>query len=343
MIFNLEAGEVKTLPIANSKYPEDITVKAGTNAVFSAVIEKDGIPTEYTYQWYVNDSLVSGATNAVYTRTTSSDKGVYSVYCEITNKAGVVKTRTATLQVNALPKLDSAKPANVTCDIGKSITLEAAISEHGYPKTYTYQWYKNGSKISGANSNKYTFAPSSVGSTTFYCAVTNIAGTVNSRTATVKQIMYLYKAGNECTANTGGWKSTGLYMAKDDMYIPASDPTKNSTNMVFIARSTAAGKFNGLYTAKKINLSNCSVLKAEVTVNSLDYDGMPRWYIRALTGMNYYTDAAGGVSAPQSTGAATISWKVSALDSSYYITMMSGFTSEENEKAQTTVHNVWLE
>ena len=80
MIFNLQAGEVKTLPILSDKYPENITVKQGENAVFSAVIDEDGIPTEYTYQWYVNDSIVSDATTAVYTRKTDGDNGAYNVY-----------------------------------------------------------------------------------------------------------------------------------------------------------------------------------------------------------------------------------------------------------------------
>jgi hypothetical protein len=190
MIFNLEAGEVKTLPIASNMYPEDITVKAGENAVFSAVIDKDGIPTEYKYEWYVNNSLVSGETSSVYTRKTGSDNGVYTVYCEITNKAGTVKTRTAKLTVNALPKLDSAKPANVSCYVGDSKTFEVAIATHGYPKQYTYQWYKNGSKISGATSPTYSFAPTDVGTTTLYCEVTNSAGTVKSRTATVTCTRY---------------------------------------------------------------------------------------------------------------------------------------------------------
>lgn len=193
MIFNLQAGEVKTLPVVSNKYPEDITVKAGENAVFSAVIEKDGVPTVYTYQWYVNNSLVKDATTAVYTRKTDSDNGVYSVYCEITNKAGVAKTRTATLTVNALPKLDSTKPENASCYLGESKTLEVVISEHGYPKEYTYQWYQNGSAISGATSPSYAYKPTSDGTHTLHCEVKNSAGTVTSRKAsiTVKNVLTL--------------------------------------------------------------------------------------------------------------------------------------------------------
>ena len=128
MIFNLEAGEVKTLPIVSDKYPEDITVKAGENTVFSAVIDKDGIPTEYTYKWYVNNSLVADVTTAVYTRKTDTDNGVYTVYCEITNKAGSVKTRTATLTVNALPKIDTSSVVDASFSLGDSKTYTVNIT-----------------------------------------------------------------------------------------------------------------------------------------------------------------------------------------------------------------------
>ena len=55
----------------------------------------------------------------------------------------------------------------------------------GQNNSYTYQWYKNGSIVSGATSSSYTFTPSAIGTTTLYCEVTNNAGTVTSRTATI--------------------------------------------------------------------------------------------------------------------------------------------------------------
>lgn len=207
MIFNVSTGEVKTLPIASDKFPEDITVKAGENAVFSAVIEKDGVPTEYTYKWYVDNSLVSDATTAVYTRKTDSDIGVYTVYCEITNKAGFVKTRSATLTVNKLPKLDSTKPENSTVYTGVKKTFNVNISEHGYPRNYTYQWYANGSKISGANGPSYDFTPTKTGTTNLYCTVTNDAGTVTSRTSTITTYYLVF----DRTAQSFSSISNGLH------------------------------------------------------------------------------------------------------------------------------------
>lgn len=272
MIFNLQAGEVKTLPIVSDKYPEDITVKAEENAVFSAVIEKDGIPTEYTYKWYVNDSLVADVTTSSYTRKTDADRGVYSVYCEITNKAGSVKTRTATLTVNALPKLDSDKPENVTANLGSSKTLSVSITEHGYPESYTYQWYKNGAKISGATSPSYTFTPTTIGSTKFYCEVTNIAGTATTRTATVTASTgYLYQSGSLNTTLIGGM-SLVIITGSDDIF----DININKTNIYMYKGGKGDGgpKYSGVYfTNKAIDLTNVK----KITINVTSHGGDTYW------------------------------------------------------------------
>ncbi len=332
MIFNLEAGEVKTLPITSEKYPEDVTVKVGENAVFSAVIEKDGVPTEYTYQWYVNDSLVSGETNAVYTRKTDSDNGVYNVYCEITNKAGVAKTRTATLVVNALPKLDSAKPANGKCEVGKSITLEVAISEHGYPKEYTYQWYKNGSKISGANSSKYAFAPSGVGATTLYCEVTNSAGTVKSRTATITPRLYLYKSGNQCTSVSGGWSDAGYSFEESG---DASGGSVESTHLLAVHGSSDDGAYNGcIGTQKTIKLTDAKTL----FVDGVTTQAYASSSVYVTTRKSLLISAAAAKKYLPETRS-TINIDVSKVTGSHYIC----FGASRSAKATSKVYNMWLE
>ena len=88
------------------------------------------------------------------------------------------------------PVLASNYPANKEVVIHNSVSSEIIISEAGDPASYTYQWYKNGQLVSGATSTSYTFTPTTVGSTTLYCKVTNSAGTVTTRTATITSIGY---------------------------------------------------------------------------------------------------------------------------------------------------------
>lgn len=205
MIFNIEIGMKHTTPTLKAEYPADVTA-SGNSASFTIFVDDEGFPKDYALQWFVNGEAVEGATEATYVRDTSGDKGVLSVWCEVTNKAGTTTSRRATLTVNKTPVLNGSYPANASVTVNSSTTLKVTVSEDGYPNSYTYQWYKNGTAISGATGSTYTFTPTTVGTSTLYCKVTNAAGTVTSRTATITaSALYLYKNGDECTSITGGW------------------------------------------------------------------------------------------------------------------------------------------
>lgn len=205
MIFDLTAnsGKPKKLPVLDAGYPQDVSktiIKGNTaTATFAAVISEHGYPTEYSYQWYVDGTAVSGATGPTFTLSKApTATTTYSVYCIVTNKAGAVQSRTAsvTVTVQYTPTLNASYPANATVTIQNSVTCKVAISTAGNPASYTYQWYKNGTAVSGATSASYTFTPTAVGTTTVYCKVTNSAGTVTSRTATITaEPFYLIKNG----------------------------------------------------------------------------------------------------------------------------------------------------
>ena len=99
-------GEAYELPVLNSAYPANVTVvvEANASASFNVQIATPGKPAEYTYQWYLNGAKISGATNAGYTKTGLTAAGTHTLYCVVTNKAGTVTSRVATLTVK------SAKP-----------------------------------------------------------------------------------------------------------------------------------------------------------------------------------------------------------------------------------------
>ena len=205
-------GENYKLPILNGNFPQDVTATVikgkTTSATFSAVISEHGNPDVYTYQWYVNGKAVEGATSASYTKDDLTGTATYTVYCEVTNKKGSISTRTATLEVmeKYTPTLDTGYPKNESVTIHNSVTSKVEISAEGNPASYTYQWFKNGVLVDGATSPSYTFTPTAVKNTTLYCEVTNEAGTVTSRTATITaKPLYLYNSGDENTALTGGW------------------------------------------------------------------------------------------------------------------------------------------
>lgn len=212
MLFDMSASSnSRKIMQLNPEYPKDVTMKSTDGAaVFKTEIAKHGRPDEYTYQWYVNGSAVAGATGATYVRNVSGDKGVHTVWCEVSNKAGTVRTRNATLTVERLPVLDSAYPADVSVTIGRSATFSVTITDDGYPDNYTYQWYVNNNAVSGATGSSYTHRRTieSVGTDLIYCAVSNAVGTVHSRTAYYTATAeYVFSDGIFHNGVTYGWQS----------------------------------------------------------------------------------------------------------------------------------------
>lgn len=114
------------------------------------------------------------------------------------------------------PVLNPSYPANATVFIGTSATFKAEISEDGMPAAYTYQWYVNGSAVSGATTPSYTRSCPAIGTFTVYCEVTNKAGTVVSRVATLTVKSYLPQ-----------FTYTGSYKLADDSNGAATDATVN--------------------------------------------------------------------------------------------------------------------
>lgn len=94
-------GSVYKVPVLNASYPQDVTVVASANgsAVFSVQIAEPGNPAEYTYKWYLSGNVISGATGSSVSIGNLTSAHTTTVYCEVTNKAGTVTSRVATLTV----------------------------------------------------------------------------------------------------------------------------------------------------------------------------------------------------------------------------------------------------
>lgn len=137
-----------------------------------------------SYQWSRNGAPLSEATNPTYTTPTSDAvAGTTNRYrLLVTSPCG---TRVAKLFiVYVIEPLSITLSSTQTCP-GTAVTLNPVVS--GGVTPYTYQWYKNNTLISGANSATYTTlsADSVAGSSTMYKVVVTDARsqTVNKMAA----------------------------------------------------------------------------------------------------------------------------------------------------------------
>ena len=114
-------------------------------------------------------------------------------------------------QTKKLPVLNPSYPANVTNWQGEQATFKVEIFTPGVPAEYTYQWYRDGAKWTGATKATVSWSSAAVGSHSIYCVVTNKAGEVTSRVATLTvknpNMTYTYSGTSEkIDDGSGNWR-----------------------------------------------------------------------------------------------------------------------------------------
>jgi hypothetical protein len=163
--------------------PTSATLDVGQSQTFTS--STSGGTSPFTYQWYLDSSAVSGATSS-YWICSPLEPGSHTVCVKVTDCASTPATapsNTASVVVNSAPSVIIA-PASSTMDIGQSEQFTS--STYGGTSPCSYEWYLNGTLISGITSSSYTFTPSSRGHYNFYCNVTDSANVrAQSNTATV--------------------------------------------------------------------------------------------------------------------------------------------------------------
>ncbi|HEU5080685.1 MAG TPA: DUF4082 domain-containing protein [Opitutaceae bacterium] len=159
-----------------------VSATAGQSATFA--VAADGT-APFTYQWYKNNTAISGATAASYTiaALTTADAGNYTAV--VKNSAGSTTSDVAALSVAAAMIAPSitTQPSSVSVTAGKAASFSVTASGSA---TLKYQWQKNGASISGANSATYSIASAaSADAGTYTVVVSNSAGSTTSKAATL--------------------------------------------------------------------------------------------------------------------------------------------------------------
>ena len=190
-------GELKII-----QQPSDVTVVSGKTAEFK--VEATGGESPLTYSWKDQSGTEVG-TDATLTINGATANNTYT--CTVTSTDGQTVTSN-TVKLTVLDQLTVTAPESVTVAEGNTATFSVTAS--GGAGNYSYQWYKDGTAIRGANSNSYTTsaATSSMNGSKYYCQVTDSAGTsysqtVNSSEATLTVVTKLSVTISQ-TAGTNG-------------------------------------------------------------------------------------------------------------------------------------------
>lgn len=212
------------------------------------------------------------------------------------------------------PVLNASLPSDISCEFDASVTLRVEIETAGTPNTYTYQWYKDGAIIDGATGTTCTISPGKIGSVSVYCVVTNDAGAVTSRTATI-------------TGTTTYFFNAGKFNSR---LCPNGISIENS-NYTYINGSTLhMSNKSDIITVDKINFTKFTTIKATVSKHH-----------NAWIKINIINDSGSVVSTASSHNGAqgsnsTVSLNVSNINTSYYLQI----TEHSNYAYTDIAHNI---
>jgi hypothetical protein len=151
--------------------PTSTTLDMGQSQMFTSSVS--GGMSPFSYQWYLNGALITGATGATWVFTPSSF-GSYTIYLNVTDGLRTQATsNNVPIFVNRALSV-SISLTSATLDVGQSQTFTSTVQ--GGMSPIAYQWYLNGAPVPSATGTAWTFRPTSGGSYTVYANVTDSLG-----------------------------------------------------------------------------------------------------------------------------------------------------------------------
>jgi NHL repeat len=163
--------------------PASLTVSDGSSAAMTVVAAGTD---PLSYQWSRGNAPIDGATAATYTLAAAAlaDNGA-TFTVTVTNSAGSAVSTPATLSVSAVaPSITDTAARSIAVTENQSAALAVAASGS---TTLNYQWFKNGSAVSGATSANFDTGPVPLtdNGAVYYAVVTNSAGTATGPNLTL--------------------------------------------------------------------------------------------------------------------------------------------------------------
>jgi gliding motility-associated-like protein len=149
-----------------------------------------------TYQWNNTSGPIAGATNQAYLPQTFTTIGQFLYTVTITlsgSGCDALTTQNALIDIVADPVVSIQPVSAAYCQNGSPVTPLSVVATGGLG-SYIYQWYSNtsnsnsgGTLIPGATSSTYTPSVAAIGTTHYYCSITQtgLNCNVTSNTASI--------------------------------------------------------------------------------------------------------------------------------------------------------------
>ena len=174
-------GRAQVDALAITAQPVAQTVTAGSAVVLSVAATG---PSPLSYQWALNGTAIPGAVNSDYTLASASSANAGSYTVTVTGGGQSVTSAAAVLSLQtSTPVTITTEPASQSVSAGASVTFSVVATG---PSPLTYQWFLNGTAISGAVSASYTIASATAASAGSYTVtVTGGSESATSSAATL--------------------------------------------------------------------------------------------------------------------------------------------------------------
>jgi len=145
------------------------TAKSGQSltADITGLSDVDGLG-EFSYQWQRNNTEITGATVNSYTLTDADAGAMISISVSYTDGQGTAESISSD-SVGPVETTNTAPQGSVsisgTVEVGETLSASHSLSDEDGLGDISYQWYSNGTAISGATASTYLLSASDLGAT----------------------------------------------------------------------------------------------------------------------------------------------------------------------------------
>jgi hypothetical protein len=298
-----------------SSFGNQTQFNEGNTVQFSSSISQG---TNITYQWYRNNSIISGATSSTYNFAISGfNTGTYKV--RATNGGGFDDSNE--IAISIIPPIVNISSTQYIYNNGNAVQLTSSLSQGA---NATYQWYGPAGLINGATSSNYVFTMSASTYGNYYVRATNAGGFDDSNVVTMYMNPIITVDPNNQTSSAGStasfsvsaagsptlsyqWYKNGglIFGATSNSYTTptltssdnqstyycivsssvsgtTSDTSNSATLTVNYAPAIGSTKFNGTtlsYNLQSFGVSNGSQFTIEIAnVDDGNPNGSGSWY-----------------------------------------------------------------